>query len=224
KTSMIHGGSPQWPPDDRGGRPIGSSSMRRLTTLSHRLPLLFWLLPEILAPVEKKTYIYKTAGDCAIQADVYRPDDTAVHPVIFWIHGGALIMGHRGNLRAEQLNRYLDAGFAVVSVDYRLAPETKLPAILEDLDGAYRWVRTEGPKLFRIDPKRMAVVGHSAGGYLTLAAGYRFRPRPRALVSFYGYGDIAGDWYSKPDPFYSKQPAVSREEAYAAVGKTAVSN
>ena len=185
--------------------------------------LLCWLFPAALGAAEKVTHTYKTAGDCAIQADMYRPQDDAVRPVIFWIHGGALIMGHRGNLRATQLNRYLDAGFAVVSVDYRLAPETKLPGILEDLDDAYRWVRSEGPKLFRIDPDRIAVVGHSAGGYLTLAAGYRFRPRPRALVSFYGYGDIAGDWYSKPSLFYSQQPAVSKGEAHAAVGKVAIS-
>ncbi len=132
-------------------------------------------------------------------------------------------MGHRGGIRAEQLDRYLDAGFAVVSIDYRLAPETKLPAILDDVSDAYRWVRAEGPKLFRIDPNRIAVIGHSAGGYLTLTAGYRFRPRPRALVSFYGYGDIAGDWYSKPDPFYSRQPAVSKEEAYGAVGREVIS-
>ena len=187
-------------------------------------PLALLLLSAILLQAEKLAYTYKTAGDCAIQADVYRPDGDAIRPVIFWIHGGALISGHRGNLRADQLSRYLEVGFAIVSVDYRLAPETKLPAILEDLDDAYRWVRTEGPKLFRIDPNRIAVVGHSAGGYLTLTAGYRFRPRPRALVSFYGYGDIIGDWYSKPDPFYSKQPAISKEEAYAAVGKGVISN
>jgi dipeptidyl aminopeptidase/acylaminoacyl peptidase len=49
------------------------------------------------------------------------------------------------------------------------------------------------------------------------------KPRPRALVSYWGYGDIVGAWYSKPDPFYLKQPAVAREEALAAVGKAPVS-
>lgn len=42
-------------------------------------------------------------------------------------------------------------------------------------------------------------------------------PRPRALVSFYGYGDIAGAWYSEPDPHYLKSPAVSREDALEAI-------
>jgi dipeptidyl aminopeptidase/acylaminoacyl peptidase len=67
------------------------------------------------------------------------------------------------------------------------------------------------------------VVGHSAGGYLTLSAGYQCQPRPRALVSFYGYGDITGAWYSRPDPFYLKEPAVSAEQASQAVGNTPIS-
>ena len=112
-----------------------------------------------------------------------------------------------------QADKYLDAGYTIVSIDYRLAPQAKLNQIIEDLVDAYRWLRIDGPKLFRIDPNRIAVVGHSAGGYLTLMAGFRFNPRPAALVSFYGYGDIAGEWYSRPDPFYNRQPAVSKEEA-----------
>jgi len=120
------------------------------------------------------------------------------------------------------LQRYLKAGFAVIAADYRLAPEVRLDAIIEDLQDAYDWVRVQGPDLFQIDPDRVAVIGHSAGGYLALMAGFRVHPRPNALVSFYGYGDIAGDWYSRPDPFYNQQPAVSRQEAYQGVGRSII--
>ncbi len=48
-------------------------------------------------------------------------------------------------------------------------------------------------------------------------------PRPAALVSFWGYGDIAGPWYSRPDAFYRRQPLVIEAEARAAVGTTEVS-
>ena len=171
----------------------------------------------------KSTYTFKKAGDLEIQADVYRPAGDQRLPVVMWIHGGALIGGHRGNLRDIQMKRYVESGFAVVSIDYRLAPEVKAPVILEDVRDAYRWIRKDGPKLFHADPKRIAVVGHSAGGYLTLTCGHRLDPRPRALVSFYGYGDIAADWYAKPDPFYLKQKLVPKEEAYAAVGGAPIS-
>jgi dipeptidyl aminopeptidase/acylaminoacyl peptidase len=67
------------------------------------------------------------------------------------------------------------------------------------------------------------VAGGSAGGYLTLMAGFCLTPRPRALASFWGYGDIAGPWYSRPDPFYSQQPAVPKEDAYGAVGSMVIS-
>ena len=168
--------------------------------------------------LSKKTYAYKTIGSLLIRADVYRPPDDTIRPAILYIHGGALIMGSRSWLNPVQAKKYLDAGYTIISIDYRLAPQAKLPQIIEDVDDAYRWVRTEGPTLFRIDPNRIAVVGHSAGGYLALMAGVRLKPRPAAVVSFYGYGDITAEWYSRPDPFYNRQPAVSKEEAYQVVG------
>jgi acetyl esterase/lipase len=170
-----------------------------------------------------KTFTYKTVGDLPIKADVYRLPGDEVRPVIVWIHGGALIVGQRGGPSLEQRQRYLNAGYVIVSIDYRLAPETKLKSIIEDVQDAFQWVRKKGPDLFKIDPKRVAVVGHSAGGYLTLMAGFAILPRPQALVAFYGYGDIDGDWYAKPDSFYRKQPLVSKEEAYKAVGKKEIS-
>ena len=173
--------------------------------------------------IGKKTYAYKTVGECEIQADVYRLPGNAVRPVILWIHGGALIMGHRSNINSEQLRMYLNAGYTVVSIDYRLAPETKIDGIIQDVQDACKWIREKGPELFNIDPDRMAVIGHSAGGYLTLMTGFCIEPRPNALVAFYGYGDIAGAWYSRPDPFYSRQQPISEQEAYESVGTEVIS-
>ena len=168
--------------------------------------------------MRRDTFVYKVIDGCALHADVYRPDDDLSRPTLVWLHGGALILGSRAGLDPAQRDRYLDAGFGVVAIDYRLAPETRLPAIVEDLRDAFAWLRARGPALAQLDPDRLAVVGHSAGGYLALLSGAVIRPRPRALVSFYGYGDIVGDWYRRPDPFYCRQPPVSEAEARAAVG------
>jgi acetyl esterase/lipase len=164
------------------------------------------------------TLVYKTVGDCPIKLDVFPLDRPAPTPVLVWIHGGALITGRRASLPPALSDLCARAGFAQVSIDYRLAPETRLPAILDDLADAVDWVRQQGPARFGIDPDRLGVLGHSAGGYLTLMAGSLLQPRARALVSFAGYGDIVGDWYSRPDPFYCAQPLVPAAEAYAAVG------
>lgn len=161
-----------------------------------------------------KTYIYKTAGGCEIKADVYGSDMSLRKPVIIWIHGGALITGSR-----VAPPEWLDpAGrYIVVSIDYRLAPETKLPAIIEDIQDAYRWVREQGPELFHMNSETIAVAGLSAGGYLTLMSGFMLSPRPRALLSLSGYGDITSAWYSRPSPFYLRQPAISKEQANRSV-------
>ncbi|MCG3147226.1 MAG: Acetyl esterase [Verrucomicrobiae bacterium] len=164
--------------------------------------------------LERTTHTYKTAGNCAINLDVYPPAVVAKSaPVIVYIHGGCLIYGSRRDIHPTQLELYRQAGFAVVSIDYRLAPESKLPEIVQDMEDAFRWIHETGRRLFPIDPRQMAVVGHSAGGYLSLLSGCRVTPRPQAIVSFYGYGDIIGDWYSKPDPFYCNQPSVTEEES-----------
>jgi acetyl esterase/lipase len=105
-------------------------------------------------------------------------------------------------------------GYAVVSIDYRLAPETKLPELIGDVEDAFRWVRERGPALFHVDPDRLAVIGGSAGGYLTLVSGYRIMPRPKALVANFGYGDLVGPWLSEPSPHpRHNQKKLTREEA-----------
>lgn len=160
------------------------------------------------AGYEAKTYVYKVVDGCEIRADVFQPAGGGIHPAILWMHGGSLISGTR--VDPAQAFRYLDAGIAVVSIDYRLAPETKLPAILEDVRDAYAWLREKAPEM-RIDPDRIALVGHSAGGYLALAGGAMLEPKPKAIVTFYGYGDVDGAWCNRPHPPDPGDAPVSRE-------------
>jgi len=171
------------------------------------------------------THTYKTVGDLAIKADVYRHPDELPRPAAVWIHGGALIMEHRASIDDRVKKHMLDAGYVFISLDYRLAPETQLPEIIQDLEDAFRWIRRDGPRLFRIDPTRIAVIGASAGGYLTLTSGFRVRPRPTVLLSLFGYGDLVGDWYSTPSPHprhhHSK---LTRDEAYGQVDGLAISD
>ena len=179
----------------------------------------------VLAEVRKETLTYKTVGDLKIQADVFRHDDDKLRPVVVWLHGGALINGHREGIDNRLKTAMLDAGYIVVSLDYRLAPETQLPEVIADVEDAFRWIHSKGPDLFRADVKRIAVTGGSAGGYLTLTCGFRIKPRPQALVAYWGYGDLVGPWYSDPSPHPAhNQIKVTREEAWQQVSGPAISD
>jgi acetyl esterase/lipase len=164
-----------------------------------------------------ESVVYKTVAGCAIALDVYPARDPGA-PVLLWLHGGALIMGSRLDVPELLREELTAAGFAVVSADYRLAPETKLPEILTDVADAARWVQGPGAERFGFNGDRLAVAGASAGGYLTLSLGVLLGRRARALVSFFGYGDVVGDWYLKPDPFYRSQGLIPADVAEAAVG------
>jgi acetyl esterase/lipase len=167
--------------------------------------------------IPHETLTYVTVGGCELQADIYRSPGDEIRPAILWLHPGGLITLSRDWISSAQAQMYLEAGYVVVAIDHRLAPETNLEAILEDLQSAYLWMRGEGGEAHNIDPDRIAVVGHSAGGYLALASGYLLDPAPKAIVSFYGYGDISGAWYSEPSPYYSQREPVSEQAANVAI-------
>ena len=161
------------------------------------------------------THVYKVASGCDIHAEVYRSPDQEVRPVIFFLHGGALIIGNRFNMPEDQVEFYIDHGFAVVSIDYRLATQVKFEDVVEDIEDGYKWVVEKGPELFQIDPQRIVTVGHSVGGFLSLLFGFRVSPRPKVVSSFHGYGDPTGDWLSRPWDYYiENKPSFSREEAF----------
>ncbi len=179
-------------------------------------------------PPRPETHTYKTVGPLAIKADVYRPGPgPAPRPVVVYMHGGSLINGGRAKLEKPPrlLDQYVAAGFIVVSIDYRLAPETKLPQLVGDIEDAFRWVREKGPRLFGADPQRIAAAGASAGGYLALVAGVRVRPRPFAIVAESSYGDLVGPWQQQAStsPKHQRVP-LSEAEAWQLVSGPPIAN
>lgn len=175
--------------------------------------------------VFKRTHVYKRVGDLPIKADSYRFADQPNRPIVVWIHGGALINGHREGVPGWLIEACRQNRYVLLSLDYRLAPETQLPEIIADVEDAFRWIGASGPDAFQGDPARLAVVGGSAGGYLTLVTGYRAKPRPTALVSLFGYGDLVGPWYSEPSPHQRHHTSkMSKDEAYQQVSGKPISD
>ena len=161
----------------------------------------------------KRTHVYKQNTGYSLALDVYMPESAGNSlPAVMFIHGGALIFGGREMIEENEMTAIVSEGMAYVSIDYRLAPETKLMDIKEDVEDALRWMREDGARLYGFDPGRISVLGKSAGGYLALLCG-TFQNKPTAIISFYGYGDILGDWYSRPSPHYLTHPLVAQDDA-----------
>ncbi|MDP2578284.1 MAG: alpha/beta hydrolase [Candidatus Palauibacterales bacterium] len=145
-----------------------------------------------------RTYTYKTIGRLALRADVFAPRAETPRPVVVWLHGGTLIFGSRRWIKPEFVEFCLRQEYIVVSLDFRLAPETKVPEIVADIQDGIRWVREQGPHLFSVDPGRLLVAGNSSGGYLAMMTGISVEPRPTAIVSYWGYGEIDAGWLIEP--------------------------
>src|SRR5690242_4904543 len=112
----------------------GNAPNRDMFTLMRRRHFMVTAAAAVLraAPSEPQTFVYKSVADCEVKVDVFATVGNGRKPVAVWIHGGALIFGSRQlPPNSRVLRPLLDAGFAVVSIDYRLAPETKLPEIIE---------------------------------------------------------------------------------------------
>ena len=157
----------------------------------------------------KQTVVYKKDKFFTLEADYYSTTEINA-PVVIYIHGGGLLWGMKEELSDEMIQLYTSNGFGLFSINYRLAPETKLSHILEDIEDAIKWIQSEGANLFSINPKKIALVGSSAGAFLALNAG-NFKNRPLAIVSFYGYGDISAEWANSPNSYYLQKDFVTKE-------------
>jgi acetyl esterase len=155
--------------------------------------------PPPIAKVESRT-APGPAGDIPLRA--FTPDGTAPLPVLVYFHGGGWVIGgldtHDVPCR-ELANR---AGCVVVSVDYRLAPESRFPAAPEDCYAATRWVADNAASIGG-DPGRLAIGGDSAGGNLAAVVALMARDRGGPSIVhqllIYPVTDVAQDTPSYRD-------------------------
>ena len=171
-------------------------------------------------PSEVKTFTYKTAGGCEIKLDAFGSDPNVRKPVIVHIHGGALIIGSRKN-PPKWLNPQGD--HVLISIDYRLAPETKLPAIIEDVQDAFRWIHKKGPRLLNIDTEKVSGGRRVGGRLLDLDDRLLRQASPQGAHRDIRLWRHCRALVQPAERHYLQQPRVSKEEAYAAVGATCVS-
>lgn len=110
----------------------------------------------------------------AIRLRVYTPEGGGPRPALVYFHGGGWVLCDLDTHDVPCRAVARQSGAVVVSVDYRLAPEHKFPAAVEDVCAATSWVATSAGRL-GIDPRRIAVGGDSAGGNLAAVVALKCR-------------------------------------------------
>jgi triacylglycerol lipase len=145
--------------------------------LLHRLPPI----PEIGVVDQRVPGI---ADDPAVRLLIYRHvEATQPLPALLWIHGGGYVDGRAEWDHHLASNTAREAACCVVSVDYRLAPETPFPGAINDCYAAVHWLHANAEEL-RIDPQRIGVAGISAGGGLAAGLALLARDRGELKLSF----------------------------------------
>ena len=117
----------------------------------------------------KPDIVYLTANNYQNKLDVYQASGEQPHPTLIYIHGGGWVEGRKEEDVLEAIP-FLEKGWSVVNVEYRLAGVSLAPAAVEDCRCALRWV-IEHAKDYKFDANRIVLMGHSAGGHLSLITG-----------------------------------------------------
>jgi alpha-L-fucosidase 2 len=135
--------------------------------------------------------VYKQVEGVKLTLDAHVPEGAGPFPAAILVHGGGWVAGDKQQYITYIFQPLSDAGFAWFSINYRLAPQYKFPAAANDVESAVRYVRANAAK-YKVDIKRIALIGESAGGHLVAYVGARNVPQSRvaAVVSMYGIHDF----------------------------------
>ena len=157
------------------------------------------------APVDQQNVEFGKPGGHALLLDLHVPDGPGPFPAAILVHGGGFDGGSKSTNCKPLFQPLADAGFAWFSIDYRMAPEFRFPEAREDMDSAVRWLKTHAAD-YHVDPRRIAIIGESAGGFLVNYAGTHETPETRVagVVDIYGpvdYAKIAIERRDHPERF-----------------------
>ena len=154
--------------------------------------LLLLLLLAVAARAELRTdIVFAAAGGTNLTLDAFVPEGGGPFPTCILVHGGGFTKGDKTSFIKPLFEPLSKAGFTWFTINYRLAPQHRYPACVEDVESAIRWVKAHATE-YKADPKRIAIIGESAGGHLVSLAGVRAKADTRvaAVVPIYAPHDL----------------------------------
>jgi epsilon-lactone hydrolase len=184
-----------------------------------------WGSPRFWQWLHSRGLNVKTVDENGVRGE-WLEAENAVQKTLFYIHGGGFVCCSARTHRPITATLARETGFRVFSLKYRLAPEDRFPAALDDAFDAYRWLLGQN-----IAPSEIALAGDSAGGGLVLALLLRLReaklPLPACAACFSPWSDLLGTGESnranaaRDAMFY---PENTQEFARAYLGEASADN
>jgi acetyl esterase/lipase len=157
---------------------------------------------------------YRALPDGDLKLDLYVPYTKAPGPTLFYIYGGGWQTGSKEQYVLWYLP-YLQLGYRVVAINYRLSGRAPHPAQVEDCRCAFHWLSRHG-RQYGVDPDQLILTGGSAGGHLALMTAFLDNtfdapcgndatplPKPLGIINYYGATDMV-ELYRTGRPHYAK--------------------
>jgi acetyl esterase/lipase len=152
----------------------------------------YWMQPDV---------VYGAANNTQLKLDIWYPHDNPnPTPTLVYIHGGGWIFGSKEGA-VYQFLPYLEKGWRVVNVEYRMASNSLAPGAVEDTRCALKWI-FRNAKQYNFDTSKIVLTGHSAGGHLSLITGMLPKTdldnrcygdeemKVAAIINWYGITDV----------------------------------
>ncbi|HEY8558865.1 MAG TPA: alpha/beta hydrolase [Pyrinomonadaceae bacterium] len=173
---------------------IGSARAQATSEALLRIADRYWMQPDV---------VYGSANNTPLKLDVWYPrDNPNPTPTLVYIHGGGWIFGSKEG-SVYQLLPFLEKGWRVVNVEYRMAGNSLAPGAVEDTRCALRWI-VRNAKQYNFDASKIVLTGHSAGGHLSLITAMLPKNtdldnrcygdedlKVAAVINWYGITDVA---------------------------------
>lgn len=138
----------------------------------------------------RKDIEFAKPGGFSLTLDAYVPDGAGPFPTVIIVHGGGFARGDKQTYVPPLFEPLSQAGFTWFTINYRMHPQFKFPAPVEDIEAAIRFVKAHA-KEYKVDLSRVVLMGESAGGALVSFVGVQNKSAIRlaAVVPFYGVHD-----------------------------------
>lgn len=159
--------------------------------------LMVFALVSVVVAATENDVVYKQVDGLSLALDVSYPSESGSFPLVVCIHGGGWRTGDKKTWHEEKIQAQINIeelskrGYAAASINYRLAPSYKLGAMVEDILAAVDFL-LDHADAYKIDRRRIVLMGDSAGGHLALMAGINLQKAGyavRGIVNMFGLTD-----------------------------------